>query len=50
MPEQAINTAIEEPVVNVPTEGDNVDVEVKQDEKPQVEIQEPQAKEEELDD
>ena len=50
MPEQAINTTVEEPVVNVPTEGDNVDVEVKQDDKPEVEIQEPQAKEGELED
>ena len=33
-----------------PTEGDNVDVEVKQDDKPEVEIQEPQAKEGELED
>jgi len=36
MPEQQINTAKDEPVVNVPSEGDSVDVNLKEDDKQQV--------------
>ena len=36
MPEQQINTAKDEPVVNVPSEGDSVDVNLKEDNKKEV--------------
>ena len=36
MPEQQINTATDEAVVNVPTEGDSVDVDLKEDSKTEV--------------
>ena len=36
MPEQQINTAKDEPVVNVPSEGDSVDVNLKEDDKQEV--------------
>ena len=36
MPEQQINTAIDEPVVNVPSEGDSVDVNLQEDDKQEV--------------
>jgi hypothetical protein len=36
MPEQQINTAKDEPVVNVPSEGDSVDVNLKEDDKREV--------------
>ena len=36
MPEQQINTATDEAVVNVPTEGDSVDVDLKEDTKTEV--------------
>lgn len=36
MPEQQINTAKDEPVVNVPSEGDSVDVDLKEDNKKEV--------------
>jgi hypothetical protein len=36
MPEQQINTAKDEPVVNVPSEGDSVDVNLKEDNKQEV--------------
>ena len=44
MPEQQINTAKDEPVVNVPTEGDSVDVNLQPEEKQETkDVSQPQV-------
>ena len=44
MPEQQINTAKDEPVVNVPTEGDSVDVNLQEEEKQETkDVSQPQV-------